>query len=241
MALKAGRKGFAELGPGLEYDEVLGKLSIDGSLGTEVEANPEGEASATLTKLKVESDIYDIPAQPDILGKADITAIAPNEPNATASQDYAAGEHFYKNGKFCTAKTDIARGATFTLNTNYVEGTVADFTKKWRKVHTSEAFALSTSFASVIKNVNYNIPADATELFYRVEWQQELTLNTDVITCYNQNIKPTDGIFFQYTDATTMIRQIFATVNVFDGQIKTCRIDGFWNSNVSFIFEIYIR
>jgi len=63
---------------------------------------------------------------PDVSEKADITAIAPNEPNATASQDYAAGEHFYKNGKFCTAKTAIASGATFTLGTNYTEGTVAD-------------------------------------------------------------------------------------------------------------------
>lgn len=59
--------------------------------------------------------------------KADISAIAPNEPNATASQAYAAGEHFYKNGKFCTAKTAIASGATFTLGTNYVEGMVAEF------------------------------------------------------------------------------------------------------------------
>lgn len=57
-----------------------------------------------------------------------ITSIATNEPNATASQAYAAGEHFYKNGKFCTAKAAIASGATFTLGTNYTEGTVADDT-----------------------------------------------------------------------------------------------------------------
>ena len=58
--------------------------------------------------------------------KADKTTIATEETGATASKAYAVGEHFIRNGKFCTAKTAIASGATFTLNTNYVEGTVAD-------------------------------------------------------------------------------------------------------------------
>ena len=58
--------------------------------------------------------------------KADITAIGTDESGrTTASKAYAIGEHFYKDGKFCTAKTAIASGATFTLNTNYVEGSVA--------------------------------------------------------------------------------------------------------------------
>ena len=57
----------------------------------------------------------------------DISAIGTDESKrTTASKAYAQGEHFYKDGKFCTAKTAIASGATFTLNTNYVEGTVAD-------------------------------------------------------------------------------------------------------------------
>ena len=57
-----------------------------------------------------------------------ISAIATNETGTTASKAYAIGEHFYKNGKFCTAKAAIAQGATFTLGTNYIEGMVADFT-----------------------------------------------------------------------------------------------------------------
>lgn len=58
--------------------------------------------------------------------KADISAIGTDESgNTTASKAYAIGEHFYKDEKFCTAKTAIASGATFTLNTNYVEGDVA--------------------------------------------------------------------------------------------------------------------
>ena len=55
-----------------------------------------------------------------------ISAIGTDESGrTTASKAYAIGEHFYKDGKFCTAKTAIASGATFTLNTNYVEGDVA--------------------------------------------------------------------------------------------------------------------
>lgn len=72
--------------------------------------------------------------------KSDITAIGNNENGITASQAYAQGEHFYKDGKFCTAKTAIASGATFTLNTNYVEGTVADeLTVEKKEITTSNA------------------------------------------------------------------------------------------------------
>ncbi len=59
--------------------------------------------------------------------KADISAIGTDESGrTTASKAYAVGEHFYKDGKFCTAIASIASGATLTLNTNYVEGTIAD-------------------------------------------------------------------------------------------------------------------
>ena len=55
-----------------------------------------------------------------------ISAIGTNETGTTASKPYAVGEHFYKNGKFCTCTQAIAQGAQFTLGTNYVEGTVAN-------------------------------------------------------------------------------------------------------------------
>lgn len=58
--------------------------------------------------------------------KAEISAIGTNEDKPTASRAYAVGEHFYKNGKFCTAIAAIAQGAMFTLGTNYVEGTIAE-------------------------------------------------------------------------------------------------------------------
>lgn len=57
--------------------------------------------------------------------KTDISAIATEENGATASKAYTTGQHFYKDGKFCTAIANIASNAAFTLNTNYVEGTIA--------------------------------------------------------------------------------------------------------------------
>lgn len=57
---------------------------------------------------------------------AAITALGTYESGAIASKAYAVGEHFYKDGKFGTCIQPIAQGATFTLGTNYVEGTVAD-------------------------------------------------------------------------------------------------------------------
>ena len=54
------------------------------------------------------------------------STIAPIEDGDTASQAYAQGKYFFHNGDFCKAKTAIASGATFTLNTNYEVTTVAD-------------------------------------------------------------------------------------------------------------------
>lgn len=58
--------------------------------------------------------------------KTDTTVIAPKETGASASRAYAAGAHFIKDGAFCTAKTAIAQGETFTLNTNYTVGNIGD-------------------------------------------------------------------------------------------------------------------
>lgn len=58
--------------------------------------------------------------------KVDSSVVAPVEDGTTASQAYAIGEHFIKNGQYCTAKTAITVGATLTLNTNYVAGDVSE-------------------------------------------------------------------------------------------------------------------
>ena len=49
--------------------------------------------------------------------KSDLTNIS--QSGATATQAISSGTYFYLNGTLVRAKTDIANGATFTLNTNY--------------------------------------------------------------------------------------------------------------------------
>jgi len=58
-----------------------------------------------------------------------LTIVGTVENGTTASQQYNVGDHFVKDGAFCTAIAIIAPGAAFTLNTNYVVGTIADVIK----------------------------------------------------------------------------------------------------------------
>lgn len=62
----------------------------------------------------------------DMASKTDNSVVGTVESGTTASQAYAVGEHFIRNDKFCTCISAIASGATLTLNTNYVEGTIAE-------------------------------------------------------------------------------------------------------------------
>ena len=54
-----------------------------------------------------------------------VGAMFPTENEATASQPYVKGKYFYHNGDFCKAKVNIAKGAQFTLNTNYEVTTIS--------------------------------------------------------------------------------------------------------------------
>lgn len=72
-------------------------------------------------------NVIDSTARTALEDKADISSIAPEEAGSTSSRDYAVGEHFYKNGKFCTCTQAIAQGAQFTLGTNYVEGSISEY------------------------------------------------------------------------------------------------------------------
>lgn len=85
--------------------------------------------------------------------KADISSIGTDESGrTTASKAYAIGEHFYKDGKFCTAKTAIASGATFTLNTNYIESDLSETLKN--KANTTIT-ATTNDYYSLVNNDIY--------------------------------------------------------------------------------------
>ena len=60
--------------------------------------------------------------------KTDKSVIGPVE-DGTICQNpdgYAIGQHFQRDGGFCTAIADIAYGATLTENTNYTRGQIGD-------------------------------------------------------------------------------------------------------------------
>ena len=61
----------------------------------------------------------------DEVGDEVRSAIAPIEDGTAASQAFAQGAYFFRSGAFCKAKTAIASGDTFTLNTNYETTTVS--------------------------------------------------------------------------------------------------------------------
>ena len=77
-------------------------------------------------KNKSTGTIYDLADSQARAGKVDNSVIAPVENGTTASQAYAVGTHFIRNGAFCTVTQAIASGETLTENTNYTSGDVAD-------------------------------------------------------------------------------------------------------------------
>ena len=92
---------------------------------------------------------YYVPLKDVLPTKADISALGTQE-GATASRLYHPGEHFYKDGKFYTVigSADVAAGSTWTLNTNCVEGTIADNLIK------QEAFTITTNAGGLANLTN---------------------------------------------------------------------------------------
>ena len=108
-----------------EINFIAESTQSDCTLQLYIQSLETGESAAvtftdiSITHLSVEEEV-------DL--KADISALGTEE-GATASRLYHPGEHFYKNGKFCTVigSSDVAADSTWTLNTNYVEGAVGDY------------------------------------------------------------------------------------------------------------------
>lgn len=85
---------------------------------------------------ELEDAVEDI--ETDLASKTENSVVGTVESGTTASQAYAVGEHFIRNDKFCTAIAAIASGATLTLNTNYVEGTIAEALTRAETYSTTE-------------------------------------------------------------------------------------------------------
>ena len=128
--------GIAQaLGGSTDYDDLSHRPQIN---------------SVTLTGDKSADDL-------SLVMQEDLTSIkATGTTNATGST-ITSGTFFYLNGTLCKAKSDIANGATFTLNTNYEVVTAGGLNSlnsalEWKTV--GEAFG----------NTNINLPADWREL-----------------------------------------------------------------------------
>jgi hypothetical protein len=81
--------------------------------------------------------------------RSDITSI--NQTGTTATQTIPSGTYFYLNGVLVRAKTAIASGATFTLNTNYEVVTVGDeLNGKIAKVNRLTYTVTTTALANAI-------------------------------------------------------------------------------------------
>jgi len=87
-------------------------------------------------------------------GKTDTSVIAPVESGTTASRAYAAGAHFIRDSAFCTAKTAIAQGEAFTLNTNYTAGNIGDKVEDLEDNQTVKTGTITTTH-TIDNNVSY--------------------------------------------------------------------------------------
>ena len=116
--------------------------------------------------------------------KTDTSVVGPVESGTTASQAYAVGEHFIRNDKFCTCISAIASGATLTLNTNYVEGTIAEAIEDLTS-YLEQTVTLSTSAETTATFTNAKITTSSVIDIAVSEWgltPEDVTVTTGVCT-----------------------------------------------------------
>lgn len=159
--------------------------------------------------------------------KADQTAIAPVENGTTASRAYAIGEHFMKDGAFCTAIAAIAQGATFTLDTNYTVGSVGEIGKSgslsgtqknipastWTDIIT-KTFTASEYGTYIISAQTNNHNSDDNNKYIQIQGTPlSLTVNAKTTQLY----QPLTGIFTVSANSPTVkLRAYSATASTID-------------------------
>ena len=97
-------------------DAVIKKGGTDYPIVAQTASNINyNNTQSGLSATKVQGAIDEV--NDNKANKTDLTNIS--QSGATATQAIASGTYFYLNGTLVRAKTAIASGATFTLNTNY--------------------------------------------------------------------------------------------------------------------------
>ena len=110
--------------------------------------------------------------------QGDLTSIS--ETGTTASQAISEGTYFYLNGTLVYAKVDIANGATFTENTNYVVVTAGSLNRINEILEISKGFSVSiidTSITFRFHNSNGN--ALQLSFFYDISTATRVTMTKD--------------------------------------------------------------
>lgn len=104
---------------------------------------------------------------------------------------FAVGEHFMDKGKFCTAIVAISQGGTLTKNTNYIEGTIADYIilkditddLTWNTTNLSFTHKSATRYGNLI-TINLRFTVLST------------VVNTAIITDIPSELMPLSGWYF---------------------------------------------
>lgn len=79
------------------------------------------------------------------------SVIGPVEDGDTASRAYTIGEHFIRDGKFCTVIQNISLGSTLTENTNYTSGDIAsNFKTETQEISTETVQGIT--FSQLVKS-----------------------------------------------------------------------------------------
>ena len=108
----------------------------------------------------------------------------------TASRAYAIGEHFIKDGKFCTVIQTIAAEATLTKDTNFVESSIGNFIIKTYKKTEIVIAAASASDTIDIPAITGYVPIFVTSSVSGTG----ASVNGYVVTAYDSITSMINGI-----------------------------------------------
>ena len=144
--------------PDVDYTDVTNKPSIN---------------SVTLSGNKTAADL-------GLVNNTDLTDIIATGPTNATGNTITSGLYFYLDGVLCKAKSDIANGATFTLNTNYEVVTAGGLNSLnsaldnfFDVVQTVQSFAAATSLSYTGKSIT--IPAKSFySLMFNISYSNSL-------------------------------------------------------------------
>ena len=106
--------------------------------------------------------------------KADNSVIAPVESGTTASRAYVKGAHFIRDSAFCTAKTAIAQGEAFTLNTNYTAESIGLKIKNLEEAKANDFTIRGLTYGANV----FNMPSGWNEALIQVVYADRYFLNS---------------------------------------------------------------